>query len=138
MGPETITSDTQPVDLQALAKTLRRSIYNAYSATLIGGAPKVTARYSDRAMNPIIGDLVVESSTIYQPRRDLDCVGFLEEIAWEKVIFGDPEFVWDEEVERRPHPTERIFYIRTLDGRRYRWSNANMVAAVSGVEATRL
>jgi hypothetical protein len=138
VGPETITSDAQPVDLQALAKTLRYSIYNAYIATLIGGAPEITTRYSDRARNPKIGDLVVESSTIYRACRDLDCVGFLEEIAWEKVDFGDHEFVWDEEVERHPHPTERVFYIRTLDGRRYRWNNANMVAAVSGVEASRL
>lgn len=125
-------------DLGALATMLRRSIYNAYRATLIGTPPLVTIRYQDRSRSPVVGDLVIEASTVYRSRgtTDLDSVGILEEDCREKVIFsGDPEFVWDEEVEGEPHPTERVFYIRTLDGRRFRWTNATMVAAVSELDA---
>lgn len=124
-----------PLDLERLATTLRRSIYNAYMATLVGDAPEVTKRYYKRASKPQIGDLVTEATTIGGMRHDnatdLDGVGILEDVTWEPVDFGDPDFVWDEAEEGRPHPTEQVFYIRTLDGRRFRWVNANFVAAVS-------
>lgn len=125
-------------DLAGLATMLRRSIYNAYRATLVGTPALVTARYQERSRFPVVGDLVIEASTVYRSRgtADLDSVGILEEDCQEKVIFdSDPEFVWDEDVEGEPHPTERVFYIRTLDGRRFRWTNATMVAAVSDLNA---
>lgn len=129
----------KPIALEAVATALRRNIYCAYSATLVGSPAEVTRRYSDRARTPQIGDMVIEASTVYGMRHenatDLDGVGILEEISQERVIFdGDPDFVWDEEEEGHPHPTEKVFYIRTLDGRRFRWTNANMVAAVTDLK----
>lgn len=124
-----------PVDLCNLATLVRRTIYNAYCATMVGNPAKVTSMYYDRASKPEIGDLVIESTTVHGMRHanatDLDGVGILEEIALEPFVFeGDPDFVWDEQVEGRPHPTERVYYIRTFDGRKFRWVNARMVAAV--------
>ncbi len=125
----------EPIDLELLATTLRRTIYAAYRATCVGQRAPVTEKYYTRTSAPQIGDLVIETTTIggmrHQNATDLDGIGLLEEVAWEKVVFSDPEFVWDEAENGRPHPTERVTYIRTLDGRRFRWVNACFVAAVA-------
>lgn len=125
-------TDKKPVPLEEIATAFRHLCYNAYTATLVGNPAKVTADFGDRMKDPKIGDFVIETSTVYRSRGtgDIDAIGVLEEVAWEKVAFdSDPEFVWDEAVEGRPHPLERVTYIRTLDGRRFRWVNASFVAA---------
>lgn len=122
----------EPVDLSVLATKIRHGIYSSYSATLVGGAAEVTRRQFQRMSSPQIGDLAAEQTTIYIS-PDIDAVGIIEEIAEEPVIFDDEEFVWDAEVEGKPHPLERVFYIRTLDGRRFRWTNANFIAAVDSI-----
>lgn len=111
-----------------LATIIRGFANNAHGATLVGDPWPVTRTFQERMSNVELGDLVVEQSTRRSPEDDLNAVGWLEETAWEKVDFGDPEFVWDEDAEGEPHPTEQIFYIRTLDGRRFRWSNARFIA----------
>lgn len=125
--------EIKPIDLEEIATVMRRSIYNAYSNTLIGNAPQRVTDAYDRMTNPKIGDWVIEASTVYgfrhNPSSPLDGVGILENVAHEKVDFGDPEFVWDEKEEGRPHPTEKVHYIRTMDGRLFRWTNAMIVAA---------
>jgi hypothetical protein len=122
-------------DLEAIATAFRQSAYMAYSNTLIGNGPECVHRAFKRMTSPQIGDWVIETSTIHGFRHkdgtDLDGIGVLEEIAWEKVDFGDCDFVWDEEAEGRPHPTEKISYIRTMDGRRFRWTNASIVAVLT-------
>jgi hypothetical protein len=120
----------KPIAVKELAAALRRTIYNAYCATLVGSPAAITEAYSERARDPRIGDMVIESTTIHHPRHDLNGVGILEKIVQEPVDYG-ADFIWDEETEGRPHPTERVFYLRTLDGALARWTNANMVAAVS-------
>lgn len=127
---------TDEIGLDEIAGAFRALIYNAYIATLVGSPAKVTERFGDRMKSPQVGDWVAEVSTMYRSRgtTDIDALGKLEEIAWEKVAFeSDPEFVWDEAVEGRPHPTERVYYIRTLDGRRFRWTNASIVAAPADI-----
>ena len=125
------------MDLEAIATAFRRSAYNAYRNTLIGNAPKIVTDAFDRMTAPEIGDWVIETSTVHRmrhsPSSDLDGIGILEAVEWEKVVFGDPEFVWDEEAEGKPHPTEKIYYIRTMDGRQFRWSNASIVAILSSL-----
>ncbi len=127
-----LVEELRPIATKELASTLRRTIYNAYRATLVGNPAQVTELYSERARNPRVGDMVIESTTIHWPQHDLNGVGILEEITHEPVVYGDG-FAWDEEAEGRPHPTERVFYLRTLDGRRARWTNADLVAAVTNV-----
>lgn len=121
-----------PIDLDVLARKVRKGICSSYSSVLIGNAPPVTREYAKRMMNPQVGDLVAETTTNGRlGGSDLNAVGILEEITREPVDFGDdPDFVWDEAVEGMPHPDEKIVYIRTFDGRRLRWSNAHFVAAV--------
>ena len=37
---------------------------------------------------------------------------------------------WDEECEGEPAPTERIWYIESLDGKLHRWTNADFIRVV--------
>lgn len=126
--------DLNPMPIREIASTLRRTIYNAWRASLAvyGNQTPASEAYHERASNPRIGDMVIESSTIHYARNDLKGVGILVDIADEPVDYGD--FVWDEEAEGRPHPTERVFYLRALDGSLQRWVNAGIIAAVSGLK----
>lgn len=124
-------SAKKKTDMEKLAMSIRRFAYAAYTATLVGKAPDCTINFNRRMREPLVGDLVIEISTVYRSRgtTDLDAVGYLEETTREKVVFtGDPDFVWDADVEGQSHPTEPVTYIRTLDGRRFRWTNASFVA----------
>lgn len=124
-----------PIGLEQIASAFRRSAYNAYCNTLIGSAPRCITEAFQRMTNPVIGDWVIETTTIGRFRHsggtDLDAIGVLENVAAEPVKYSDPDFVWDEKEEGRPHPTERVYYIRTLDGRSFRWINANIVAILT-------
>lgn len=121
----------QKMNIENIAAAFRQSAYQAYTNTLIGGAPKRISDAFERMTKPVVGDWVIETSTIgIRGRPDLDGVGILEEIAREKVVFSDSEFEWDE-VEDGPWPTEPIHYIRTMDGRRFRWSNASIIAVLA-------
>ncbi|MBO1023297.1 hypothetical protein IPU75_01050 [Ochrobactrum sp. SD129] len=123
--------EKHPVDLNAIATSFRRLTYTAYKATLVGNPADVTRKFKERAVAPQVGDFVAEVTTISRSDRaaDLNAFGILEEIAKEKVDFGDEDFVWNEDEEGEPHPLEIVYYIRTLDGRRFRWVNATFIAA---------
>lgn len=117
------------MDLEAVAKAFQEAVSTAWSNVLIGNAPPVVKAAYQQMSNPSPGDWVAELTTMgMRGRSSLDAVGILEEIARERVEFSDPDFVWDE-TEDGPHPTETIYYIRTMDGRRFRWSNATIIAA---------
>lgn len=118
--------------LEEYARVLRTSAYNAYTNTLVGTAPQCIYDAGARMKAPVVGDWVIETSTIYMNGRSpLDAVGILEEAGREPVVWSDPDFVWDEEEQGVPHPTEQVWYIRTLDGRRFRWTNASIIAILS-------
>lgn len=123
--------DLKPASLETMAGLIRDAAHAAWSGTLIGTAPRSTMALFERMMAPVVGDWVFERSTVGIQKRDLDAVGLLEEIAWEPVNFGEGAEPWDEAEQGRPHPTERVWYIRTLDGYRYRWTNADMLAVPS-------
>jgi hypothetical protein len=112
--------------LERLATTLRRFAYYAGRATLVGNPAQVTREFNDRMRNLQVGDLVIETTTVFgfrhSPASDLDGIGWLEEVALEHV-----QMEWDEETDG-PHPTEPVHYIRTFDGRRFRWVNASFEA----------
>jgi hypothetical protein len=117
------------MDINNVAKLLRTTGYNFYGAALMAShCPKGKQIWEDlQVMNP--GDLVVEISTIWLHRTmgDINSIGRLVSVTMEPVDFGDPEFVWDEETEGRPHPLEKCYNITTLDGRPFRWTNARFV-----------
>lgn len=107
-----------------LARQMREAIYSAYRATLIGNPCQVTLKYYERTSAPVPGDLVIETSTIWRSRgtTDLDAIGILDRVVREPI----PD--WGEE--NGPAPTEKVWHIKTLDGRDFRWTNANFIAAV--------
>lgn len=119
------------IDLEAVATAMRRAIYTAWQNTLIGSAPPVVLASHDQMAKPKVGDWVIEASTIYGGRnhdsRDLDGVGILEKVLSEPV-----DIEWDE-AEDGPHPMETTYYLRTLDGRLFRWHNASIIAAPDAV-----
>jgi len=125
----------EAMDIEQIATAFRRCAYNAYSNVLIGNAPKVVRDAYERMKEPRAGDWVIETSTIggmrHKDGTDLDGIGILEKAARENVVFDDPDFAWDEEVEGMPHPTEIVYYIRTMDGMLFRWTNASIIAIQS-------
>lgn len=110
-----------------IARVLRVSAYRAYLNTLIGAAPPCVQEAYKRMTHPRVGDWVIEISTIYiASRSDVEGVGVLEEIAREPIDFLE----WDE-AEDGPVPEETVYYLRLIDGRRFRWSNASIIAVLS-------
>lgn len=113
------------VNLDEVATVFRRCAYSAYydsRKTKVSGEPQV-------------GTWVFEASTIGGFRedgnKDINAIGILEEIAWENVIWADPDFVWDEAIEGEPHPKEKVYYLRTIDDRRFRWTNATILPVLA-------
>jgi hypothetical protein len=124
--------------LEKLARDIATMAYNASGAVLVGNAPPCVHELRKRFEDIKIGDLVVETTTALMDGRRgekyfrpaLDAVGYLVKVTWEPIVWeGDPDFVWDEVVEGKPHPTEKCTYIQTLDGREFRWTNASFVSA---------
>ncbi len=120
--------------LQEAARLACYSAYAAYMATLRGDVPA----WSHKNFEPVVGQPVVEISTMgmwgadpakYKPEHAhlanvLNCIGTLERIAAEPVW---TEAEWKAEGETGPIPTQKVWYIRTLDGREFRWENATFI-----------
>lgn len=118
--------------LREAARLLQQTTVVAWGNVLIGSAPPCVQNAYEKMKNPEVGSWVCEITTAGMRGRDpLDAVGVLEKVAAEKIDFNDPDFVWDEEEEGRPHPTETVYYLRTLDGREFRWSNATLVTILT-------
>jgi len=109
------------------------SAYNHYLSTLVGNpAPTVRAAL-DKMSHPQPGDWVIETSTIWDRARDRDRFGRLLRTAAEPM--WTPEQWAEGGGGADPIPLERIFYIRTADGREYRWRNASFIAIPDGIRA---
>lgn len=111
--------------LEIAATALRRATYNAHGLALAGSSPNA-GRILEfmRTMKP--GNMVIETTTVWGMRKgmsDLDGIGILIREAVEPVR----ELVWDIETDG-PLPEERVYYIKTLDGREFRWTNASFIA----------
>ncbi len=120
------------MELEDIARAMGISAYLAHGALLYGNPTPNTEQLLARMRDIRPGDWVVEETTILMSvsgrRPALDAVGRLIKITRENVVFGDPDFVWDEAIEGTPHPTETCTYIRTLDDREFRWTNASFVS----------
>jgi hypothetical protein len=131
---------------------LRLLAINAYTVYLMSisasardAAPKWRGMF-DRLRNPVVGDIVLETSTIWQwarhaveaGRAQYPHIGVLLRVADEPVVSsdalvemhraGDYFIRQGETVDEIPK--ERVFYIEPLDGSvpEYRWTNANFIA----------
>lgn len=125
------------LDLEKLARDIATLAYNTSGALLSGRQSERSDELRRRFDDIQVGDLVVETTTCLMDGRRgeaylrpaLDAVGYLIRVTQEPFAFSDPDFVWNEEEEGRPHPQEKCTYIRTLDGREFRWTNASFVSA---------
>jgi hypothetical protein len=120
-------------ELEQIARAIGVSNYLAYTASISGQHGAARELY-DRMKDVRVGDMVIEITTILMSvagkhyRPALDAVGHLVKITREKIVFSDPDFVWNEEEEGQPHPTEKCTYVKTLDGREFRWTNASFIS----------
>ena len=110
-------------DPRLMAKIIRGFADKAYGAVLVGNPAPVTKALYERMKDAQIGDLVVEISTLHASQVAVDAVGILESAVYEPA-FDD----WDEDKEGEPCPKETAWYLRTLDGREFRWTNARFIA----------
>lgn len=115
--------------LEELARIICTVTDNAYGCTFMSDAPVCVQRLRAAFDAIETGKLIMEQTTFrMKGRSPLDALGTLLRITQEPVVFSDPDFVWDEKEEGQPHPTEKCTYIKTLDGREFRWTNARFIA----------
>lgn len=111
------------MDEKELLEALRANVVLLRQALMVGHPVPIVQRMYAAAQRPQPGDLVIETSLLYYPAEPKR-FGTLLRIEREPVC--DPS-QWDEEAEGRPVPTERVFYIRGLDGQEHRWVNADFM-----------
>lgn len=116
------------VDLEHAAALIAASALTLRHAVLCGSPTPNQRDIYERMHAPQDGDWVCETSTLggWGARKDmspLDAVGRLVRTAREKMPIEE----WDEQTDG-PWPTEKVWYVRTLDGREFRWVNADFVA----------
>lgn len=102
----------------------------AYMATLRGDVPAG----SSENFKPVIGHYVMETGTFGMSASEkmphlgdpLNNVGMLESITQEPVFTQEQ---WDEGGDGPdvPIPTETVYNLRLLDGRKFSWRNASMI-----------
>lgn len=113
--------------LEEAARLVCCSAYAAYMATLRGDVPVG----SSKNFEAIVGRTVFESMMWRMGKPSiLDCIGVLERLEREPICTEED---WRDPVighgayPNEPVPTEQVWYIRTLDGREVRWTNALFV-----------
>lgn len=119
------------IDIEAVARALRRVTYNLYSAVLCGSPNGNQRAIYERIKAPRIGDLVSGMTTTIMGQTGSLGIGFLEEMTREPVNFGEGAEPWDEVSEGRPHPTEEVFYIRNFNGKLSRWTNEKFIVCLT-------
>lgn len=105
----------------------------AYRNSLVGNPCPAVRDYFQRVTSPRPGDMVLEITNRSAP--PLDRVGRLISVGMEN---PPPEVLseedYDEEEWGRPYPPyqEKVWRIRTLDGREFRWWNADFIVIPEG------
>lgn len=124
-----------------LLRLVAINAYVAYSNTLVGNAaPAIHAQFL-RTKDPQVGDVVLETSTVWQKSRHVEetptqfpQLGVLLRVAQEPYPYepGDYE-------DGEPIPTEKVWYIRPLDGSvpEYRWTNAIFIRVMVSLDDAR-
>lgn len=118
--------------LKEAARLACASAYAAYSATLRGDVPVGSRKNFDA----VEGKPVFECMMWRMGQNNiLDCIGVLDRTLREPIC---SEEHWRDPVNghgaypEEPVPTEQVWYIRTLDGREVRWTNALFVRVPDG------
>ena len=109
--------------------------YQAYKNSLVGNQAPVVRDYYQRVTALRPGDMVLEITN--RSARPIDRIGRLISVGMEN---PPPEVLseedYDEEEWGKPYPPyqEMVWRIRTLDGREFRWWNANFIVIPDGTE----
>jgi hypothetical protein len=113
-----------------MQRLLEITAYNLYMATLVGNpAPRVKQLY-DRITKPQVGDMVLETSTIWMEDRNGTRMGKLLRVVREP-MYTDEE--WSEM--REPIPLDTFWYIELPDGSEFRWYNCGFIAIPPRIDA---
>jgi hypothetical protein len=125
---------TDRIPLARLAKSIALATYSGWMACCCGNQTNLQARLFNQGKKIQPGDMVVEISTIWvglpgprnnnNPNHYLDSVGVLTKITREPMFTPEE---WDENTEGEPIPTESVYYLNTLDGREFRWTNCEFI-----------
>lgn len=110
-------------EVKHLRRLLYASAYRLFTSTYFAGDASVNNTLIKTLTHPRVGDLVMETSTLFDAGRDEERMGRLVHATWEPVYTHE---AWRAAggVEGEPIPKERIVYIQLADGREYRWRNA--------------
>lgn len=118
-----------------LMRLLEVTAYNHYLACLVGNpAPRVAAMYQ-HLTSPQVGDMVLETSTIYDESRVGMRFGRLVRVASEP-MYTPEEWADGGSGPDEPIPHERVWYIELADGREFRWVNASFIAVPTEIART--
>jgi hypothetical protein len=138
---------------KALGRALRLlaiNVYTQWGNLLMGSAPpRIQAAY-ERMKNPQVGDVVLETSTMWQNARNADGegqfpnIGTLLRVAQEPIMsaedfakmHADGDY-WERADETLDDiPKERVYYIAPLDGSvpEYRWTNASFIRVFTSLD----
>lgn len=124
-------------EVGSVEKMLATAGYRLYQSSLCCATPFLNEQWK-RMGNSVPGDVVIEVSTggwFSRPKTPssqyLDAsthVGILDRITEEPYPSEEP---WDEAVEGRSEPKERVFYIKSIsDGEEFRWVNASFITII--------
>lgn len=108
--------------------------YNLYLMTLVGNPAPVVEATGKWMRDPRLGDLVMETSTIWNAERDAERFGRLVRVSLDPV-WTPEEWAASGEDASTPIPTHRVWYVALPDGREYRWHNASFIAIPPDIHA---
>lgn len=101
--------------------------YNLYLSTLVGDPAPRIKQLGDRISRPVVGDMVLEVSTIHDETRVGTRLGRLVREALEPMYTPEGWYAEGNAGPDEPIPRERVQYIELSDGREYRWHNARFI-----------
>lgn len=116
-----------------LLQFLIASAYATWCSSLIGG-PEISHKRFEFLKNPRVGDLVMETSSLFMRGNDAHRIGWL--VSDQMEPYGDDAW-WEQnkaEYADQPRPTERVYTIkRLIGGELFGWRNANMIRVVTKI-----
>jgi hypothetical protein len=124
---------------RALLRLLCVNAYNLYCETIVGLSPFLK-KVNERIKEPVIGDIVMETSTIWTPERDEHRIGRFLRIEHRPMR---TEAEWRAEwAPREPEgeiPTDPHTIIEPLvrPGTEYSWYNASFILVPAGIATGR-
>jgi hypothetical protein len=108
--------------------------YNLYMATLVGNPAPWVEKLNKELTNPLIGDLVIEISTIHHREHDKNRFGTLVKFI-QTPVFTPAQWAEAQKYSEgnEPMPYEKGVVIFTSDGVEFTWTNASFIKVIQGL-----